>query len=71
MATQAAPESAPLVQGIKVHPTSYLAAKTEVVPPRKMLAELQEWHIETIHVIIFFVLLFCLFIGMWKRPNLR
>ena len=67
--TPAAP--APQVEGVKIHPTSFLAAKTEIVPPKKMLAELQEWHIETVHIIIFFVLIICLFIGMWKRPNLR
>ena len=60
-----------IINGIKVFPTAYIPAKAQLHPPKKMLAEMQEWHIEGIHIVIFFVLTIGLFIGMWKRPNLR
>ena len=61
----------PQATTVTEHHTSYLQAKTEVVPPRKKLIEMQEWHIEGIHIVIFFALTIALFIGMWQRPNLR
>lgn len=60
-----------MINGVKVFPTSYIPAKAELHTPKKMMAELQDWHIEGIHIVIFFILIIVLFIGMWKRPNLR
>jgi hypothetical protein len=45
--------------------------KAHLQTPRIKMTEMQEWHIEAIHVVIFFALTIVLFIGMWKRPNLR
>ena len=68
----AQPAAASVVtEATKVHQTSYLAKNTEVVPPKKLRVEMQEWHIEGIHIILFFALTISLFIGMWKRPNQR
>ncbi|MGZ3788754.1 MAG: hypothetical protein ACXVLQ_09540 [Bacteriovorax sp.] len=68
--TQTAP-APEMVNGVKVFPTSYIPAKAELHTPKKALVEMEHWHIEGIHIVIFFLVTFCLFIGMWKRPNLR
>ncbi len=60
-----------IINGVKVFPTSYIPAKAVLHLPKKMLVEMQDWHIEGIHIVIFFALTIGLFIGMWKRPNLR
>jgi hypothetical protein len=60
-----------MINGVKVYPTSFIPAKAELHYPKKMLAELHVLHIEGVHVVIFFLLTFAMFIGMWKRPNLR
>ncbi len=60
-----------IINGVKVYPTSYIPAKAELHTPKKTLVELEGHHIEVIHVVIFIGLTVALFIGMWKRPNLR
>ncbi len=62
---------AEIVNGIKVFPTSYIPARAELHFPKKMMAELQEWHIEGIHIVIFLLITLGLFITKWKRPDLR
>lgn len=60
-----------MINGIKVYPTSYIPARAELHAPKKMMAELQEWHIEAVHIFIFFTIMIVLFISKWKRPGLR
>jgi hypothetical protein len=60
-----------IINGVKVYPTSYIPARAELHYPKKMLIEMQEWHIEAVHILVFFIILFALFIGPWKRPNHR
>lgn len=60
-----------IINGVKVYPTSYIPAKAELHYPKKMLAEMSLWHIEAVHIVVFFLVLFFLFIGPWKRPNQR
>ncbi len=60
-----------IINGIKVFPTSYIPAKAEIHYPKKMLVEMQDWHIEAVHIVVFFLVLIGLFIGPWKRPNQR
>lgn len=60
-----------IINGVKVYPTSYIPARAELHYPKKMLVEMQEWHIEVVHILVFFIVLFALFIGPWKRPNHR
>ena len=60
-----------IINGVKIYPTSYIPVKAHLQTPRIKMTEMQEWHIEAIHVVIFFALTIVLFIGMWKRPNLR
>lgn len=60
-----------MVNGVKVFPTSYIPAKAVLHTPKKMLVEMQEWHIEGIHIAIFFAITIGLFLGVWKRPNFR
>ncbi|RPJ79109.1 MAG: hypothetical protein EHM20_02265 [Alphaproteobacteria bacterium] len=68
---EATPVAPQMINGIKVYPTSYLPAKSVLETPRKALVEMHILHIEGIHIVMFFVITFVLFIGMWKRPNLR
>lgn len=65
------PEAPQMINGIKVYPTSYLPAKATLETPRKSQAEMHILHIEGIHIVMFLVLTFIMFVGMWKRPNLR
>lgn len=60
-----------IINGVKVFPTSYIPAKAELHYPKKMLVEMQDWHIEAVHIVVFFLVLIGLFIGPWKRPNQR
>lgn len=62
---------APAQAAVKVYPTSYLPAKASLELPRPKAAELQSWHIEGVHIVIFLLVLFSLFIMKWKRPNIR
>ncbi len=64
-----APTAAPAAT--KVFPTSYLPAKTSLELPRPKLAELKGLHIEGVHIVIFLLILFVLFIAKWKRPDVR
>jgi hypothetical protein len=60
-----------IINGVKIFPTSYIPARAELHAPKEKMIELKEWHIEGIHIFIFLLLTVGLFIGMWKRPNLR
>lgn len=60
-----------IINGVKIYPTSYMPVRSELHAPKKMLAELQEWHIEAVHIVIFFAITIILFISKWKRPGLR
>lgn len=60
-----------IINGVKVYPTSYVPARAELHLPKPMMAEMKEWHIEAVHVVVFFLVLFFLFIGPWKRPDQR
>ena len=64
-----APEVTP--EGIKIYPTSFLPAKSYMETSRIPTAKLSGLEIEISHVVIFFLLTFFLFIGMWKKPNSR
>lgn len=58
-------------QGIKVYPTSFIPLKGQMEPSRIPTAKMSGLEIEIWHVVIFLGLTVFLFIGMWKRPNLR
>lgn len=60
-----------VINGVKVYPTSYIPAKAELHFPKPMLVEMKEWHIEAVHIAVFFLVLIFLFISPWKRPNKR
>lgn len=60
-----------MLNGVKVYPTSYIPAKAQLHYPKPMLIEMKDWHIEVVHIVVFFLVLFILFIGAWKRPNHR
>ena len=69
-----APTIAPapqLIDGVKIYPTSYIPVKAILHLPKKPMAKMEEVHIEGIHIACFFTITIFLFIGMWKRPNLR
>lgn len=57
--------------GVKIYPTSFLPQKSKMEPSRIPTAKMTGLEIEIIHVVIFFVLTFCLFYSMWQRPNKR
>lgn len=47
--------------------TSIISSKTSSLEPlRPTAATLQSWHIEAVHIAMFFLLLIFLFLGMWK-----
>lgn len=56
---------------IKVYPPSYIPAKAVLHYPKKSLIIMELEHIEGMHIAIFIGITIFLFIGMWKRPNLR
>jgi hypothetical protein len=60
------PES---VNGVKVYPPSYMPAKTVLHMPKKALVTMETIHIEGIHIAVFLLITFFLFIGMWKRSK--
>lgn len=72
---EAAPEQPQLPEvnadGIKVYPTSFIPTKAKMEESRIPTAKMSGLEIEISHVIIFVALVVFLFIGMWKRPNLR
>ena len=57
--------------GIKVYPTSFLPAKSHMEVSRVPTEKLTGLQIEVLHVIIFVILTYALFVTMWKRPNVR
>lgn len=57
--------------GIKIYPTSFLPVKSHMEPSRIPTAKMTGFQIEVAHVVIFFLLTYALFVGMWKRPNKR
>lgn len=65
------PAGPEMINGVKVYPPSYVPTKAVLHYPKKSLVEMDLLHIEVIHIIFFFTFTFLLFIGMWKRPNLR
>jgi hypothetical protein len=48
-------------------PTSIVPAKAQFEPARPTAGLLEHWHIEGVHLVFFFLILFCLFVGMWKN----
>ena len=65
------PKGPEIINGVKVYPPSYIPTKAVLHYPKKLLVQMELEHIEGIHIAIFFGLTIFLFIGMWKRPNLR
>lgn len=66
-----APAAPEVLNGVKIYPTSFVTTKSALHLPKPKSAEMQEWHIEGIHIVCFFAITFFLFIGMWKRNGLR
>lgn len=72
--TQPAAPAAPAAtndQGTKVYSTSYIPQKAVLHLPKPEKAALAHWHIEAVHIVIFFLLLVGLFYKMWIHPNQR
>ena len=65
------PPQPQMLNGVKIYPPSFVPAKGTLHLPRKSLISMEIHHIEGIHIVCFLSLTFFLFIGMWKRPNLR
>lgn len=57
--------------GLRIFPTSFLPEKSHIETSRIPTAKMTGLQIEVSHVIIFFILIFSLFYGMWKRPGKR
>ncbi len=68
---QALPEKDLSAKAIKTYPTSYVTTKAQLNLPKKMLVELEHWHIEAVHIVIFVLLVVGLYVTVWKKPNLR
>jgi hypothetical protein len=66
-----APPGPQIINGVKVYPTSYIPVKAVLHFPKKSLIAMELEHIEGIHIAFFLGLTVFLFVGMWKRPNLR
>lgn len=66
-----APVEPQILNGVKVYPTSYIPVKAVLHLPKKPEAAMDLIHIEAVHIAVFIFLTVFLFIGMWKRPNLR
>lgn len=66
-----APPEPQIINGVKVYPTSYIPVKAVLHFPKKTLIAMELEHIEGIHIAFFLGLTVFLFIGMWKRPDLR
>jgi hypothetical protein len=60
-----------VINTVKVYPPSFIAEKTVLHLPKKALVVMDIVHIESIHIVFFVLFTLLLFIGMWKRPNLR
>ena len=60
-----------IINGIKIYPPSYIPVKGVLHYPKKALVFMELEHIEGIHIAFFLGLTVFLFIGMWKRPDLR
>lgn len=60
-----------ILNGVKVYPTSFIPAKAVLHLPKKSLIAMELEHIEGIHIAFFIGLTLFLFIGLWKRPDLR
>lgn len=67
----AAPVEPQVLNGSKVYPPSFIPVKAVLHTPKKATVWMELEHIEGIHIAFFFGLTIFLFIGMWKRPNLR
>lgn len=48
-----------------IHKTSIEATKGSLVGLRPTKATLEGWHIEAVHIVMFFGILVFLFVGMW------
>jgi hypothetical protein len=58
--------SAPVQAGSsKEFPTSFVPQKATLTLPKNPEAELKEWHIETVHVVIFVLILVLLYLKTW------
>jgi hypothetical protein len=60
-----------IINGVKVYPPSYIPTKAVLHLPKKLLVSMEIEHIEGIHIACFLGITVFLFIGMWKRPDLR
>ena len=56
-------------EGVTIYPTSFLPTKSKMEPSRVPQAKMQGIHIEAIHVVIFFLLLYVLFAPIWKKSH--
>ncbi|MDO9182685.1 MAG: hypothetical protein Q7U04_09765 [Bacteriovorax sp.] len=66
-----APLEPQVLNGVKIYPTSYIPVKAVLHYPKKALVQMEIEHIEGIHIAFFIGVTIFLFIGMWKRPDLR
>ena len=71
LVTTGTPPAPQVINGVKEFPTSYIPLKAVLHHPKKTLISMEIEHIEVIHIACFLGLTIFLFIGMWKRQNLR
>jgi len=69
--TTGTPPAPQVINGVKEFPTSYIPLKAVLHYPKKTLVSMEIEHIEGIHIACFLSITIFLFIGMWKRANLR
>lgn len=56
-------------QGIKVYPTSWVPQKAPLEPSRVPTAQMTNFHIEVIHIIVFLLILIALYWSMWVNAK--
>lgn len=64
---------APVVneQGIKIYPTSFLPQKAPLEPSRVPTAQLTNFQIEVIHIVIFALIVLVLYWSMWVKAKMN
>jgi hypothetical protein len=62
-----AEETALIVKPSGERPTSYVTTKNQLQPLRPTAGLLSDESIHIVHIIIFVLLLFVLYVGMWKK----
>lgn len=65
------PEPVTNENGVTIYPTSFMPAKAQMDPSRIPTALMSGLSIEVIHVVLFFLITWVLFVSMWKKPNQR